>query len=162
MTERDPTERERAELEGYRDGELSSLARWRFERRLRRDPALARRLAELESIGTLLREVDAGEPTPDLWDGIRVRLVQEDLRRETAAERGGLRAWRRPIGFAAVGAAAAASLAVVMLTAPEAAAPPGIERAGGSVRWIDGRGNPMMVLRDDREATIIWVPEQDL
>jgi anti-sigma factor RsiW len=158
------TERERTELEAYRDGELPLFARWRMARRLRRDPALARRLAALESLGTLLREVDAEAPTPDLWDGIRLRLVQEEVRREATAERaGGFSAWRRPIGFAAVGAVAAASFALAMLPGPEVAAPPGVEaRAGGSVRWIDARGNPMMVLRDDREATIIWVPEQNL
>ena len=29
----------------------------------------------------------------------------------------------------------------------------------GSVRWIDSRGKPLMVLQDDRKATIIWVIE---
>jgi hypothetical protein len=26
-----------------------------------------------------------------------------------------------------------------------------------SVRWLDAKGKPVMVLRDDRKATIIWV-----
>jgi anti-sigma-K factor RskA len=152
------------DLELYRDGELSFFARRRVERALRRDPALRRRLQALESIGTLLREGDAEAPTPDLWAGIRLRLVEEDARREAAAGEGGswLDAWRRPIGVAALGAVAAGSVALALLLAPEAAVPPSVRPAPpGSVRWIDARGNPMMVLRDDREATIIWVSERD-
>jgi hypothetical protein len=29
------------------------------------------------------------------------------------------------------------------------------------VRWIDARGHPTLVLRDDAGATIIWVPERE-
>ena len=160
MTDPKRSDRERAELEAYRDGELSLLARLRIARRLRRDPALARRLASLESLGTLLREVDAEGPEPDLWAGIRLRLVEEELRAERAEEGGWLRAWRRPIGITAVGALAAGSLALALLLPPQDGPIPVVRPApAGSVRWIDSRGNPMMVLRDDREATIIWVPE---
>jgi anti-sigma-K factor RskA len=151
------------ELEAYRDGELSFWARRRVERALRRDAALRRRLEALESIGTLLRERDTEGETPDLWAGIRLRLVQEDAKREAAeAARSWLDAWRRLLGVAALGALAAGSVALALLLTPEAAAPPSVRPAPpGSVRWIDARGNPMMVLRDDREATIIWVPERD-
>ena len=31
----------------------------------------------------------------------------------------------------------------------------------GSVRWIDSRGTPLMVLQDDSKATIIWVIEEE-
>jgi anti-sigma-K factor RskA len=152
------------ELELYRDGELSFWARRRVERALRRDPMLRTRLEALESIGTLLREADGEAETPDLWAGIRLRLVQEDARRAAAAEgaRSWLDSWRGPIGVAVLGAAAAGSIALALLLTPEATAPPSVRPAPpGSVRWIDARGNPMMVLRDDREATIIWVPERD-
>jgi anti-sigma factor RsiW len=150
------------ELEAYRDGELSFWARRRVERALRGDPALRRRLDSLESIGTLLREADAEAETPDLWAGVRLRLVEEDARREAAAGRSWLDAWRRSIGVAALGTMAAGSIALALLLTPEATAPPSVRPAPpGSVRWIDARGNPMMVLRDDREATIIWVPERD-
>jgi anti-sigma factor RsiW len=154
----------RNELEAYRDGELSFWARRRVERELRRDPALRRRLEALDSIGTLLRETDAEAETPDLWAGIRLRLVEEDARRAAAVSgaRSWLDAWRRPIGIAALGAAAAGSIALALLLTPEATAPPSVRPAPpGSVRWLDSRGNPMMVLRDDREATIIWVPERE-
>jgi anti-sigma-K factor RskA len=157
-------DRERTELEAFRDGELPFFARRRVARRLRSDPALRRRLEALESLGALVREVDEAGPTPDLWAGIRLRLVQEDALRERAAEDDGgwLRAWRRPIGIAALGAVAAGSVALALLMPPEAAVPPGVvARPAGSVRWIDSRGNPMMVLRDDREATIIWIPDRE-
>ena len=135
----------RNDLELYRDGELSFWARRRVERALRRDPALRRRLEALEAIGTLLRESDADAPTPDLWAGIRLRLVEDDARREAAAEEGGswLDAWRRPIGVAALGAVAAGSVALALLLTPEAAAPPSVRPAPvGSVRWIDGARQP--------------------
>jgi anti-sigma factor RsiW len=158
------TNLDRGDLERFRDGELSFWARRRVERALRRDPALRRQLAALDSIGTLLREADAELETPDLWAGIRLRLVQEDARREAAAGESPswLEAWRRPIRVAALGAVAAGSIALALLLTPEATTPPSVRPAPpGSVRWIDARGNPMMVLRDDREATIIWVPDRD-
>lgn len=152
---------DRALLEAYRDRELSAFARWRVARLLRRDPAARRLLDELESLGTLLQELDAQAPTPDLWAGIRLRLVEADVRGESEAAHAPSR--RRPFGFIVLGAAAAASAAVALLLVPDAAAPPpGSTRApAGSVRWIDARGYPMLVLRDDPGATIIWVLERD-
>ena len=155
--------RERARA--YRDGELSFWARRRVERRLRRDPALRRRLEALEASRNAAARVRCGRavarplgrhPRCGSWTTTRAR--------EAAAEEGGswLDAWRRPIGVAALGAVAAGSVALALLLTPEAAAPPSVRPAPvGSVRWIDAHGNPMMVLRDDREATIIWVPERE-
>jgi hypothetical protein len=143
---------ERALLEGYRDGELAPFARWRLERRLRREPALRRALDELDAVGSLLREVDAAGPEPDLWNAIRLRLVALDAAREEAAPA----PWRRrAAGFLAVGGAAALAL---LLRAGEAPLPP--PDAPGAVRWIDARGHPTLVLRDDAGGTIIWVPER--
>ena len=144
----------RARLEAYRDGELAPFARWRLERRLRRDPALRRALAELESLATLLREVDAEGPEADLWEGIRLRLGAVDARR-AESERA---PWGRAAGYLALGAvgAGAAAVALFLNTAP---VPPGAPAAQGAVRWIDARGHPTMVLRDDAVATIIWVPD---
>jgi hypothetical protein len=34
---------------------------------------------------------------------------------------------------------------------------PGDAPSVASVRWLDSKGKPVMVLRDDPEATIIWV-----
>jgi len=152
-------ERFERELEAWRDGELSWLARWRVERRLRRDPEAKRRLAALDAAGRLLREIDADAPAPDVWDAVRLRLPALDARRaeaEAATRRAGL---ARGLRWSAAGgvAAAAAALALVLRFGGEAAAP---EPPPGAVRWLDARGLPMMVLRDDAEATIIWVPEQ--
>ncbi len=148
----------RSLLEAYRDGELSPFARWRLERRLRREPALRRALADLEAVGTLLREVDAAGPEPDLWEGIRLRLGAVDARRaETAEAR-----WPRAAGLLALGAVGAAAALALYLDAGRV--DPGTRPAPGTpgaVRWIDGRGHPMLVLRDDAGGTIIWVPERD-
>ncbi len=73
------------ELWAYHDGELRGLARWRFERRLRRDAALRSELAAMARLGDLVRESEAGAPEPDLWDRIRLRLPAVDARRAEAA-----------------------------------------------------------------------------
>jgi len=148
-------ERQRRLLEAYRDGELSWLARRRVQRWLRRDPRAQRELESLETIGTLLRDVDAEAPAPDLWPAIRLRLAEAELRAEAP-----VRApfWRGAAGYLTLGAVAASAAGLALLLAgeePRSAAGP-----TGAVRWIDSRGHPMLVLRDDPGATIIWVTEQ--
>ncbi|MCA9512128.1 MAG: zf-HC2 domain-containing protein, partial [Myxococcales bacterium] len=49
-------ERDIARLHAYHDGELGALARWRFERALRRSPALR---AELDALRAVSRAVAA-------------------------------------------------------------------------------------------------------
>ena len=49
-------ERDERALHAYHDGELRGFARWRFERRLARSPALQRELRGLSELGRLLRE----------------------------------------------------------------------------------------------------------
>jgi anti-sigma factor RsiW len=154
MTEK--RDRERLELDAYHDGELSLLARWRVERRLARDPSARRELASLDELGALLREHASAEPaSPDLWNGVRARLATaprpapleaDDALREHT---GWLPAW--------LGAGlAAASVAAVMASGALA----GDARPVGSVRWLDGKGKPVMVIQDDRDATIIWVLDE--
>jgi anti-sigma factor RsiW len=149
-------------LEAYRDGELSGFARWRVERRLRRDPAARRALAELEALGAFLREADAAAPAGDLWESIRMRLPAADARlAEAEAARSAAPSWRRPAGYLALGAAAAGAVALALVVSLDP--PPAPSGApSGSVRWIDARGHPMMVLRDDAGATIIWVAESEI
>jgi len=150
---------ERGRLEAYRDGELSHLERWRVERRLRRDPAARRALAEFDALGAWLRESDAAGPEPDLWASLRLRLHAADARRTEAEEtRAAAPSWRRPAGYVALGAAAVGAAALALVLSLESAPVPAAS-GSGSVRWIDARGHPMMVLRDDADATIIWVPE---
>jgi anti-sigma-K factor RskA len=148
-------ERQRSLLEAYRDGELSWLGRRRVQRWLRRDPHAQRELESLETLGALLRDADAEAPAPDLWPAIRLRLAEADLRAEAPVR---ARFWRSAAGYLTLGAVAASAAGLALLLAGEeprsAAGPP------GAVRWIDSRGHPMLVLRDDPGATIIWVPEQ--
>jgi anti-sigma-K factor RskA len=148
------TERDERRLHAYHDGELRGLARWRFERKLARSPALRRELEQLAELGVLLRERAAAAPGAELWDRIALRLPAEDARRASAASepaRGWALGWR-PLGAVAAALVIAAVAAQQWLTAPPA------EQAG-VVRWMDSRGRSVMVLEEDahNEVTIIWL-----
>jgi anti-sigma factor RsiW len=141
-------------LQAYYDGELRGLARWRFERRLARDPAARQELLALEETGRLLRDVEAEAAAPDLWEAIRLRLPALDAQRAEveearAAPRSRLWALSPWVGVGVAAAALALAIGVEWRDAS----------ASGSVRWIDSRGKPLMVLQDDSKATIIWVIE---
>lgn len=138
------------EVHAYHDRELGAFARWRFERRLRRDPALRRELDALTRLGGWLREAETQAVGPDLWDGIALRLPAIDAAAAEAA-RPARGAWLRPAGAFA---AAAVLVLAIWFGSFDAAAP-----SGGAVRWMDSGGRPVMVLDDAEEAdvTIIWV-----
>jgi anti-sigma factor RsiW len=141
-------------LQAYHDGELRALSRCRLERRLARDPAARQELLALEETGRLLREVEAAAAAPDLWDAIQLRLPALDAERfeaETAPAEPRSRFWALS-PWVGVGVAAAALALAVGVEWGDASVP-------GSVRWIDSRGQPLMVLQDDSRATIIWVIE---
>jgi anti-sigma factor RsiW len=147
--------RERQELHAYRDGELPFHRRWRVRRRLARDAAVRRELASIDELGALLREQAAAQPVPDLWDGVRAQLATAPRPAPLEADD----AMPAPVPWlpAWLGAAlAAASVAAVM--ASEVLS--GDAAPVGSVRWIDANRKPVMVLQDDRDATIIWVLEK--
>ena len=142
------------QLQAYYDGEIHGLARWRFERRLARDLAARQQLSALEETGRLLREVEAESAAPDLWEAIRLRLPALDARRAELEEAAGgarSRLWALS-PWVGVGVAAAALALAIGVEWGDASLP-------GSVRWIDSRGKPLMVLQDDSQATIIWVIE---
>jgi anti-sigma factor RsiW len=149
-------EREERTLHAYHDGELRGFARWRFERRLARSPALQHELRSLAELGEALRARRPQAREPELWDRIALRLPAEDARRAAAAaEAIGPRrrlAWLPPLG------AATAALVVAALVAQQWLATPVHPRAG-VVRWMDSRGRSVMVLEDDAksEVTIIWL-----
>jgi anti-sigma factor RsiW len=140
-------------LQAYYDGELRGLARWRFERRLRRDPELREELLALQETGRLVRDAVSEGAAPDLWEAIRLRLPALDAQRAEAAETAPPRSWIRTVSPWVGVAAATAALALAIGVDWSDASDP------GSVRWIDSRGTPLMVLQDDSEATIIWVIE---
>ena len=148
-------EKDERALHAYHDGELRGFARWRFERRLMRSPALQRELRGLAELGVLLRERGAEATGPDLWERIALRLPAADARRAAAAAdigRARRLGWLAPLG------AAVATLAVAALVAQQWLAPAALEQAG-VVRWMDSRGRNVMVLEDDagNAATIIWL-----
>jgi anti-sigma factor RsiW len=144
--------REDAELDAYRDGELSLWRRWLVGRRVARDPALQRRLAALETLGSLLREQAESTPQPDFWDGIRARLATAP--RPEPLHETSLTAPATSAAPAWLGAAFATAVVVFVMATSWL---PGDAPSGASVRWLDSKGKPVMVLRDDLEATIIWV-----
>ena len=142
------------QLQAYHDGELSRLARWRFERRLRRSPELRRELQELSAVGAWLRESHAEAASPDLWDAIAPRLPAADARRaEPAAVR------REPgLRWLAWPAAAVASVLLAFF-GTRWLAPTEPALSGGVVRWLDSGGRDVIVLEASPDTTIIWVIE---
>lgn len=153
MSEIDIDDAGRNNLHTYHDGELRGLARWRFERRLRRDPELQRELEGLTRLGGLLRAAEGAAAAPDLWDRIALRLPAEDAR-SLEAEAAVPAGW--PTGLRSAGAlvAVAGLLLAVWFGVFESASP-----TGGAVRWVDSGGRPVMVLDEPGESdvTIIWV-----
>jgi len=161
-------------LHAYHDGELSGFARWRFERRLRRSPALRRELEALARVGGWVRASHVEAQGPDLWDAIALRLPAADARRaevasaarrptrESAdAQRAGgerrrapARAGPRGLGWLAWPGAVAMAVLVAVFALEWLE--PGIPRADGVVRWLDSGGRDVMVL-EAPDTTIIWV-----
>ena len=138
------------ELQAYHDGELSLLARWHLERRLRRSPELRRELAALARAGDWVRAGHAEAVGPDVWDAVALRLPAADARRRETAQRS------RGVGWLAWPGAAAATAGLVVAFALgwfETEAP----ATGGVVRWLDSGGRDVMVLEGAPDTTIVWV-----
>ncbi len=140
------------ELHAFRDGELPFWKRRRVARRLAHDPAAQHEVASITEIGALLREQAATLPAPDLWAGIRAQLPTAarpaalDADDAQPARSSWLPGW---LGAALATASVAAVMASGVATGDAAPV--------GSLRWLDSKGKPVMVLQDDRDATIIWV-----
>jgi len=147
------TPRALEQLHAYHDGELGGVARWLFERRLRRSPELQQELEGLDQIGSLVRASETRADEVDLWDRISLRLPAADAQRAEQTETASFvtPAWLRPLGAAAV---AAAALVAVFFGTLDTPAPS--ERV---VRWMDSGGRSVMVLDDeaDSDVTIIWI-----
>jgi hypothetical protein len=102
-------------------------------------------------VGGLLREQAAETPEPDLWPALRDRLPRPTPA-ATPRPWGGLRPAAAWAGAGAAAVAAAVALAIGLSWGDAGPGP-------ASLRWLDTKGKPAMVLQDDREATIIWVLE---
>ncbi|NNL86652.1 MAG: hypothetical protein HKP27_13415 [Myxococcales bacterium] len=131
----------------YHDGELSWASRWLLARSLRRDASARAELKLWGAVGEVLRKEVGEEASPDLWPEISDRL-------RASAEQGARPSrpgwnWRWP----ELAAGVAAGLAIGWW-ALVSGSTPGEE----SIRWLDSGGKTVMVLQDDAEATIIWVP----
>lgn len=144
-------------LDLYYDGELRGLSKWRFERLLRRNPGLRRELETRSELSTLLREAVPETTGPDLWSGIAHGIAAADRNESPASASGGwARGWLSPLRIAPVLAGSAAAMLFFLLPAPQ-----GDQAHQGVVRSIVARGRPVIVLDDSKEATIIWVMEDE-
>jgi hypothetical protein len=140
-------------LQAYHDRELGFWARWRMERRLARSRELRQELEALAALGDLVRESEPAVAVPDLWEGVARGLAAIDAER---AEAEWARRWmgllgrhRGPVGALAVAGAAAAALAIAVLTGETA--------PGGVVHWVDGGDRSVLVLEGEGDVTVIWV-----
>ncbi len=153
------------DLHAWRDGELRGVAGWRMRRRIARDPALRRELAELDRLGELVRAAEAERPAPDLLVGLEARLAAVDAElagsRDTPAERttGASTPWRTLrdwLSPAPVGALAAAVLAATAFLLLQPGGGGGPSPGAGDIRSLDTHGHAVMVSSDER-ATIVWI-----
>ncbi len=144
-------------LHALHDGELAGLSGWWARVWLRRSREARRELESLALVGELVREVeDAAVSSPDLWPAIapRIRAIDANtnvVRAAAPADEArpvGLRWLLRPVGAAAVVAAAVAlALALRPTQVPEA----------GGLRALQTYGKPVIVLEGEGGATIIWL-----
>jgi len=153
-TDRELSAVEERNRHAYYDGQLGTVARWWWRRRIARSPRLNRQLVQLVEVGNWVRQADL-QQTPDLWDQIALRLPAIDaVRADTPAEASGLLRWTglRPVMAAA--ATAAAVVAVALVTIGD-----GPGQRAGAVRWLDTGGRSVIVLDDPETATIVWLLE---
>jgi len=153
-----PTDRD---VQAFHDGELGWFGRWRVRKRLERDPEVRENLLGLQRLGDALREEfgsaegrDAAE-TPDLWSEIAGRLPAAGTAPGTS---GWLPGWGSTWDWRPAGAGLAAAALAGFLAFGQYGGGTGSAPNAESIRWLDARGAPLMVLQDDAEATIIWVP----
>jgi anti-sigma factor RsiW len=139
--------REEQKLMAYHDGELSWASRWLLGRTLRRDASARAELELWGEVGEVLRKEVGEEAGPDLWPEISDRLRATEEKDARPPHRGWN--WRWP--ELAVGVAAGLAIGWWALVS-------GSVSGEESIRWLDSGGKTVMVLQDDAEATIIWVP----
>jgi anti-sigma factor RsiW len=147
-------DRSTARLHAYHDRELGPWARWRLERHLGQCASCRFELDRLRHVGEWVRGAAALEEAPDLWGRIAVRLAALDREVEGAAlprraARPGLPRFAVPLGAGV----AVATAALVVLTLLGSEPPP----MRGAVRSLYSPTQPVMVLEDSEDSTIIWV-----
>jgi len=160
--------RELEQLHLYHDGELGAFARWRFERRLARRPALRAELDALRSVSRAVASArfdlaPAPQPRLDVWAQIAPSLAAADVEREREAERPrfGLAIPRWVLGSGALAAAALVAVLVVVrgggFDGEDARSAASATTSGGVVRYLDSGGRAVMVFDDPNDdVTIVW------
>ena len=148
-------------LDGYHDGELGLLERWRVRRHLAGCGACREELASLAHFGGWLRTAVGGAPEPDLWDAIAQRLPT----RRPAPERSRARSVpsrRRGLPGLTVTAAAAAFAGAFLVTTSDSGRLASLGGASGVVRSIYANRRPVMVLEAEssNDSTIIWLMDE--
>ena len=150
-------------LDGYHDGELGLVQRWRVRRHLAGCGACRDELASLAHFGGWLRAAVGGDaPEPDLWDAIARRLpptrrlVPERLRARRVPSR------RHVLPGLTATAAAAAVVAAFLVTTSDSGRLASLGGANGVVRSIYANRRPVMVLEAEssNDSTIIWLMDE--
>jgi anti-sigma factor RsiW len=146
-------------LDGYHDGELGSLERWRVQRHLAGCAGCRGELASLSQLGNLVRGAVGRTPESDLWDAIAERLPSRRPERERLGTRRAPSSRRRWLPSLGVGAAVAASAAAFLVTTSDPGRLASIEGASGMVRSIYAKERRVMVLEPERggDPAIIWL-----
>lgn len=157
-------------LHAYHDGALSRFGKWRIERQLRNSPALRQELAELESLSSLIREieeppspeVDGTNLPPDFWAEIGPALSKIDREVEGASGAGrGASGWQW--NWAPVTATAAAAVLAMLVVDNSSSIPEhpiasaNDQLPGGSLRYLQTNGVSYSVSQDTDDVTIIWL-----
>ena len=148
-------------LDGYHDGELGSVERWRVQRHLAGCARCRGELDSLSHLGNLVRTAVGRAPESDLWDAIAQRLPSRRPERERLGTRR-TPSRRRRLWPLRVGAAVAASAVVVVVTTSDSSRVASIGGASGVVRSIYAQERRVMVLEPDRggDPTIIWLIDE--
>ncbi len=144
-------------LDGYRDGELGFLSRWRVGRHVAGCRECRQQFEALGRTGDWVRQAALASATgaaPDFWPGIASRLPALDAaRREEAAAPGRF----APGLFGPVlGGAVAATVAMLLWLALPTSEP----SASGVVRALYSQGRQVVVLEEEGADTIIWVMDE--
>jgi anti-sigma factor RsiW len=150
-----------ASLDGYHDGELGLLERWRVRRHLAGCGACRDELASLAHFGGWLREAVGDEPQPELWDAIAQRLPAHRPAPERSRARS-VPSRRRVLPGLTVTAAAAAIAAAFLVTTSDTGRLASFGGASGVVRSIYANRRPVMVLEAEStdDPTIIWLMDE--
>ena len=144
-------------LDGYHDGELGSIERWRVERHLAGCAACRAELDSLAQLGGLVRIAVGRAPEADVWDSIAQHLPS---RRPDRARRAPARP--RWVPALSVGSLAAACMAAFLVTTSDSSHLASISGPSGVVRSIYANERQVMVIAPDRgtDPTIIWLMDE--